>query len=55
VVWFSLQEPVVCGLVAGLRVSVLCHCDSGILARLYKGVRSELLCSAVMSVGLEEH
>jgi hypothetical protein len=23
VVWFSLQEPVVCGLVAGLRVSVI--------------------------------
>jgi hypothetical protein len=25
VVRFSLQEPAVCGLVAGLRVSVLCH------------------------------
>jgi hypothetical protein len=42
----NLQEPVVCGLVAGLCVSVLCHCDSGIRASLYKGFRPELLCSA---------
>jgi hypothetical protein len=39
VVRFNLQEPVVCGLVAGLHVSVLCHCDSGLRARLYKAVR----------------
>jgi hypothetical protein len=41
VVRFSLQEPVVCGLVAGLRVSVSCHCDSRIRTKLYKGFRSD--------------